>query len=153
MTWKIPSSMPCQTFSKQTGDTMKYPIVIELGDENTACDVRIPDLDVFTAADTFEDCYAVAVEAAAIELDNMARSDRKIPSPSKVEDIVKNPEYKGFHVGLVDIDITPYLGKTEKLTITLPSRVITAIDAYMKTHNIRSRSAFLADSAIEKMER
>ena len=98
---------------------MKYPIVIELGDEKTACDVRIPDLDVFTAADTFEDCYAVAVEAAKIELDNMARNDRKIPTPSKVEDIVKNPEYKGFHVGLVDIDITPYLGKTDRLTITL----------------------------------
>lgn len=82
------SFMPCQTV-KQTGDIMKYPIVIELGDEKTACDVRIPDLDVFTAADTFEDCYAVAVEAAKIELDNMARNDRKIPTPSKVEDIVK----------------------------------------------------------------
>jgi predicted RNase H-like HicB family nuclease len=144
--------MPCQTV-KQTGDIMKYPIVIELGDEKTACDVRIPDLDVFTAADTFEDCYAVAVEAAKIELDNMARNDRKIPTPSKVEDIVKNPEYKGFHVGLVDIDITPYLGKTERLTITLPSSLLASIDAYLQTHNIRSRSAFLADSAIEKMAR
>lgn len=132
---------------------MKYPIFIGLGDENTACDVRIPDLDVFTAADTFEECYAVAVEAAAIELENFARAGKKIPTPSKVEDLVNDPELKDFHVGLVDIDITPYMGKSEKLTITLPSRVISLIDNYMKTHHIRSRSAFLADSAMEKIAR
>lgn len=132
---------------------MKYPITIELGDEKTAHAVRIPDLGVSTAADTIEECYIAATEAAEIELDNFAANNLDIPMPSSVATILSNPEYKNHNIGLIDIDVTPYLGKTEKLTITLPSRVVTAIDAYLKTHNIRSRSAFLADSAIEKMAR
>lgn len=132
---------------------MKYPIFISLGDEKTACDVRIPDLDVFTAADTFEECYPAAAEAAAVELGNFVRCGEKIPMPSKVEDLVNDPEYTGCHVGLIDIDIKPYMGTSEKIMITLPSRVIASIDAYMQTHNIRSRSAFLADLAMEKIAR
>lgn len=132
---------------------MKYPIFISLGDEKTACGVRIPDLEVFTAADTFEECYPVAAEAAAIELENFVRRGEKIPMPSKVEDLVNDQEYAGCHVGLIDIDIKPYLGTSEKIMITLPSRVIASIDDYIQTNHIRSRSAFLADSAMEKIAR
>ena len=71
---------------------MKYPIVIAIGDEKTACDVRIPDLDVYTAADDFEDCYDVAIEAAEIELENKQRAGQEIPMPSQIEIIAKNPE-------------------------------------------------------------
>ena len=132
---------------------MKYPITIEFGDEKTAHAVRIPDLSVSTAADTIEECYIAATEAAEIELENFAANNLDIPMPSAITDILANPDYKNHNIGLIDIDIAPYLGKTEKLTITLPSRIVTAIDAYMQTHNIRSRSAFLADSAIQKMAR
>lgn len=127
---------------------MKYPIVIELGDENTAHAAYVPDLDVATAGDTIEDCYKAAVEAADVEMGNFVRMGKEIPMPSNMADIMGREEYKGFQFGLVDIDITPFLGKTERLTITLPSRIVSAIDAHMKTYGIKSRSAFLADAAL-----
>ncbi len=100
---------------------MKYPIVIAIGDEKTACDVRVPDLDVYTAADDFEDCYDVAIEAAEIELENKRRAGQEIPMPSQIEIIAKNPEYQGFHVSL--IDIMPYLGKAKKSVTSMNQNI------------------------------
>ncbi len=127
---------------------MKYPIAIDLGDDRTAHAAYIPDLDVATAGDTLEDCYKAALEAADIEMKNFVRMGKDIPLPSDAAEIMKNPDYAGMSFGMIDINITPYLGKTERLTITLPSRVVTAIDDYIQTAGIKSRSAFLADAAM-----
>ncbi|SER04328.1 HicB_like antitoxin of toxin-antitoxin system [Pseudomonas sp. NFPP19] len=52
---------------------------------------------------------------------------------------------------MLEIDITPYLGKTEKVNVTLPGYVIQQIDRFVREHNIKSRSSFLADAALEKL--
>ncbi|MBR7070057.1 MAG: type II toxin-antitoxin system HicB family antitoxin [Oxalobacter sp.] len=132
---------------------MKYPIVIELGDAETAHAVYVPDLDVATAGDTIEDCYKAAVEAADVEMGNFVRMGKEIPMPSNMADIMDREEYKGFQFGLVDIDITPFLGKTERLTITLPSRVVSAIDEHVRMYGLKSRSAFIADAAMAGISR
>jgi len=54
---------------------------------------------------------------------------------------------------MVEIDITPYLGKTEKVNVTLPGFVIQRIDRYVRDHNVKRRSSFLADAALEKLGR
>ncbi|BCQ61038.1 hypothetical protein PBOI14_27880 [Pseudomonas sp. Boi14] len=54
---------------------------------------------------------------------------------------------------MLDIDIAPYLGKTEKVNVTLPGYVIQQIDRFVREHNIKCRSSFLADAAMEKLER
>jgi len=51
-----------------------------------------------------------------------------------------NYEFAGYGWGLVEIDVTPYLGKTEKVSVTLPGIVIRKIDAYVSLHGIKSRS-------------
>lgn len=63
------------------------------------------------------------------------------------------PRLAGWGWGLVDIDITPYLGKTEQVNVTLPSAVIRKIDHYVSLHKLKSRSAFLANVAVEKISR
>jgi predicted RNase H-like HicB family nuclease len=133
------------------GSVVKYPVTIEYGDDKTAHAIRIPDLQVSTAGDTIEDAYAAAVEAADIELRNFVKRGEKIPRPSTLDAIMKNPDFAGHGWGVIDIDITPYLGTTEKVTVTLPRIVITSIDEYVKKHNLRSRSAFLAETAMEKI--
>lgn len=110
-----------------------------------------PDLDVATAGDIIEDCYKAAVEATDIEMGNFVRMGREIPMPSDMADIMARKEYKGFQFGLVDIDITPFMSKTERLTITLPSR--NGIAKHMKTYGFKSRSAFLADAAMASIGR
>ena len=56
---------------------------------------------------------------------------------------------------LVAIDVTPFLGKAEKINITVPSLVLRQIDRYVQEHpaEARSRSAFLTEAALERMRK
>ncbi len=54
---------------------------------------------------------------------------------------------------MLELDISPYLGKTEKANVTLPGYVIQRIDRYVREHKVKSRSSFLADAALEKLVR
>lgn len=132
---------------------MKYPIVIELGNDKEAHAVYIPDLDVSTAGDTIEECYTSAVEASCVELDNFVRSGRKIPMPSSADEIISRDEYKGMSIGMIDIDITPYLGKVEKITISMPSSVIAMIDKHVADYGIKSRSSFITEACINTVRK
>ncbi|MCU1717331.1 type II toxin-antitoxin system HicB family antitoxin [Pseudomonas sp. 5P_3.1_Bac2] len=133
---------------------MKYPICIEWGDDNTATGIQIPDIPgAITAGDTFEEAYSAAVEIANIMLQEIAANDGAIPMPSSAAAHRENPDFAGMGWGMLEIDITPYLGKTEKVNVTLPGHVIQQIDRFVRDHNIKSRSSFLADAALEKLGR
>lgn len=131
---------------------MQYPVAIEWGDAYTATGIVLPDIPgTHTAGDSTEEAYVMAVEAAHIQLEELATKGEEIPLPSRIEELKDRPEYAGYGWGLVEIDVTPYLGKTEKVNVTLPGIVIRKIDAYVSLHGIKSRSAFLANAAIEKL--
>lgn len=131
---------------------MQYPIAIEWGDEHTATGIVIPDIPgAVTAGDTTEHAYEMAVEVAHIQLEELANANEDIPMPRSIAEHRQNPEFEGYGWGIIDIDITPYLGKTEKVNVTLPGHVIRQIDKYVTTHGIKSRSAFIASAALEKL--
>ena len=133
---------------------MQYPICIEWGDENTATGIQIPDIPgAVTAGDTFEEAYAAAIEVAHIMLEEIAGNGEPIPMPTRTAVHRSNPDFAGMGWGMLEIDITPYLGKTEKVNVTLPGFVIQRIDRYVRDHNVKSRSSFLADAAMEKLGR
>lgn len=131
---------------------MQYPIAIEWGDDQTATGIAIPDIPgAITAGDTIEQAYEMAVEVAQIQLEELANAGKEIPMPRSIAEHRKNPEFKDWGWGFINIDITPYLGKTEKVNVTLPGHVIRQIDKYVSTHDIKSRSAFIANAALEKL--
>ena len=133
---------------------MQYPIAIEWGDEQTATGITIPDIPfAVTAGDTHEEAYEAALEVAHIRLEEMASSGDPIPMPGRIEDHRQNPEYAGMGWGLLEIDVSPYLGKSEKVNVTLPGNLIRRIDGYVSRHNVKSRSNFLADAAVDKLRR
>ncbi|MFJ4372434.1 type II toxin-antitoxin system HicB family antitoxin [Pseudomonas japonica] len=133
---------------------MQYPICIEWGDERTATGIQVPDIPgAVTAGDTFEAAYAAAVEVAHIMLEEIAGSGQPIPMPTSIANHRNHPDFKEMGWGMLEIDITPYLGKTEKVNVTLPGFVIQQIDRYVRDHNVKSRSSFLADAALEKLGR
>ncbi|WP_177333804.1 type II toxin-antitoxin system HicB family antitoxin, partial [Pseudomonas sp. NBRC 111127] len=76
-----------------------------------------------------------------------------IPMPTSAAAHRDNPDFADMGWGMLEIDITPYLGKTEKVNVTLPGFVIQQIDRYVRDHNVKSRSSFLADAAMEKLGR
>lgn len=133
---------------------MNYPICIEWGNEDTAIGIQIPDIPgAITAGDTFEEAYSAAIEIAHIMLEEIASSGTPIPLPTSIEHHRNNPQFHDMGFGMLEIDITPYLGKTEKVNVTLPGFVIQQIDRFVRDHNIKSRSSFLADAAMEKLGR
>lgn len=131
---------------------MQYPIAIEWGDDQYATGIAVPDIpNAISAGDSFEEAYNAALEAAHIMLEDMANNGEAIPTPSSVAELQKNPEYVGWGWGMIEIDITPYLGKSEKINVTLPGMIIRRIDDFVSHHAIKSRSAFLADAALQKL--
>jgi ribosomal protein L39E len=44
--------------------------------------------------------------------------------------------------GNAELDISPYLGKTEKVNVTLPGYVIQRIDRYVREHSVKAARHF-----------
>ncbi|RUS68267.1 hypothetical protein CUZ56_00755 [Saezia sanguinis] len=131
---------------------MKYPIVIEWGDDATAHGIHIPDLNASTSGDTIEKAFEAAIEAADLELQNIASQGKNIPTPSPIETLRFKKEFRDMGWGFIDVDITPFQGKTEKINVTIPQRIIAAIDNYVSRFNLKSRSSFLSEAALEKIK-
>ncbi len=131
---------------------MQYPIAIEWGDDSHATGIVFPDIPgAITAGDTVAEAYELAVEVAHIQLEELISQGQSLPMPSAIEELKQNSAYAGWGWGIVDIDVSPYLGKTEKVNVTLPGLVIRKIDDYVALHGLKSRSAFLANVALEKL--
>ena len=63
-------------------------------------------------------------------------------------------QYADVTWALVDIDVINYLGKAQKLNITLPGYLLTRIDEYVLHHpEEKSRSGFLASAALKVCSR
>ncbi len=133
---------------------MLYPIAIRPGDEQHAWGVEVPDIPgCFSAGDDLDDAMAMAREAIEDHLEILAEDKARIPVASKLTVHASNPEYNDCAWALVDIDITKYLGKAEKLNITLPGYLLTRIDEYVKHHpEEKSRSGFLASAALKVLQ-
>lgn len=133
---------------------MFYPIAIERGSKTEAFGVIIPDIQgCFSAGDTFDEALENVKEAIAGHLELLAEEGEEIPLASDVSNYLYNDAYKGMVWAVVDVDVSRYLGKSEKVNVTLPSRLIHLIDDRVKKdHRFKSRSAFLAASA-ERMLR
>lgn len=131
---------------------MKYPVMIEWGDDKTATGIVFPDIPgAITAGDTLEEAFTMAVEAAHIMLEEIVAAGDEMPLPKPAEVHVADPEYQGWGLGYVEIDLTRYLGKTEKANLTLPSSLIRAIDEHVRLHGLKSRSAYLAELAYKNL--
>lgn len=133
---------------------MLYPLCIQTGDEQSAWGVEVPDIPgCFSAGDDLDDAIQMAREAIEGHLELLAEAGETIPQAMSVTYHAKNAEYTGGVWALVDIDVTRYMGKAEKLNITLPGYLINRIDAYVRQHpEQKSRSGFLAGAALKVLQ-
>lgn len=123
---------------------MKYPIAIEPGTDDTAFGVVVPDLPgCFSAGDTLEEAIDNASEAAKLWLETVIDDGGTIPSATSFSVLHKNDDYKGWIWAIIDIDLADLSDKTERINITLPSRVLRRIDRDAKAAG-ESRSGFIA---------
>ena len=128
---------------------MLYPVAVERGDDDHAYGVTVPDIQgCFSAGDTFEEALENVKEAIAGHLEILAEDGDEIPFAKGIDSYINNAEFTDYIWAVVDIDVSRYLGKAEKVNVTLPSRLIRLIDDQVaKDSTYKSRSAFLAAGA------
>ncbi|MBC3455065.1 type II toxin-antitoxin system HicB family antitoxin [Pseudomonas mosselii] len=133
---------------------MSFPLRFSPVTINMPGGVEVPDIPgCFSAGEDLDNAIAMAREAIEGHLELLAQDQQEIPKASLVSVHAANPAYAGCTWALIDIDITRYLGKAEKLNITLPAYLLTRIDAYVQNHpEHKSRSGFLAEAALRILQ-
>ncbi|TBR44928.1 type II toxin-antitoxin system HicB family antitoxin [Marinomonas agarivorans] len=127
---------------------MLYPVVVHK-DEGSSYGVTVPDLlGCFSAGETFEEALANTRIAMDMYFTDLAESGEDVPLASSVEHHITNPDYTDGIWAVVDMDISAYSGKSERINITLPKFLIKQIDKRVTERNLKSRSTYLAEAAM-----
>jgi len=127
---------------------MRYPVVIHK-DPNSDYGVTVPDLPgCFSAAETMDEALQEAVEAIECHLEGMLLDGEPVPAPKTAEYHQNNPDYAEGIWALVTVDLTKLSGKTRRVNITLPERVLNVMDKYATEHG-ETRSGLIAEATIE----
>src|SRR5262249_18317574 len=123
---------------------MRYPIVIEEGTSTTAFGVVVPDLPgCFSAGDTLDEALEAAKEAAAAWIDAALDQGMPVPQPSTLESVRNLRGYRGWTVGIIDLEQAFFDDTIERVNITLPRRVLRRLDD-MARNTGQSRSGLIA---------
>lgn len=112
----------------------------------------VPDLPgCFSAGDTLDDAIDNAREAIDVHCEAPADAGCDIPVPRPLAEHRACADFDGALWALVDVDVSRYQGRAEKINITVPARVLARIDDYARRHG-ESRSGFLTRAALAAIE-
>ena len=122
---------------------MRYPIAIESGDAKHAYGVVVPDLPgCFSAGDTLDEALTNAREAILLHLEGLLDDGLSFPKPSTIEQLRSKRIYRGWTWAIVDVDVSELGDKAARVNITLPQRILRAVDAHARKQG-ETRSGFL----------
>lgn len=132
---------------------MHYPIAIETGNRRQAYGVVVPDLPgCYSAGDTLEEAIANAREAILLHLESLLDDKQPLPTPTDLAVLRRRREHRGWTWALVDIDLSELGDKATRINITLPQRILRAVDAHARRRG-ETRSGFLARAAVDAMHK
>jgi predicted RNase H-like HicB family nuclease len=110
---------------------MRYPIAIESGDARHAYGVVVPDLPgCFSAGDTLDDALTNAQEAVLLHLEGLLDDGKPVPTPSDVAQLRRKRGFRNWTWAVVDVDMSQLGDKAARINITLPQRILRAVDAH-----------------------
>jgi len=125
---------------------MRFPIVLHT-DDNVRFGVTVPDLPgCFSTGDTFDEALDSALEAIDLHLEGLVEEGGDIPVPHPISEHLNNPDFINGIWAAVEVNVSRFDGRAEKINITLPRRLLAKIDVYARSHNV-TRSGFLAEAA------
>jgi predicted RNase H-like HicB family nuclease len=132
---------------------MRYPIAIEVGDKHHAYGVVVPDLPgCFSAGDTLEEALSNAQDAILLHLEGLLDDQKPIPKPSELASLQRKRAFKRWTWAVVDVDLSELGDKAARINITLPQRILRAVDAHARRSG-ETRSGFLARAALDAMRK
>ena len=120
---------------------MKFPVVIHK-DADSDFSVTVPDVPgCFSAGTTFSEALENVHEALALHLEGLVADDEALPQGQEVDAHLGNPDYADGVWAVVDVDLTPYLGKSVRFNASLPEHLLNRIDEKVqKDHRYATRS-------------
>jgi predicted RNase H-like HicB family nuclease len=129
---------------------MRYPIAIESGDSKHAYGVVVPDLPgCFSAGDTLDEALSNAREAILLHLEGLLDDGQSFPKPTAIEQLRSK---RSWTWAIVDVDVSELGDKAARVNITLPQRILRAVDAHARKQG-ETRSGFLARAALDAMRK
>ena len=132
---------------------MRYPILVEEGTDTAAFGVVVPDLaGCFSAGDTIDEAVEAAKEAAAAWIDAALDHGMSVPPPSSLETVRSLRGYKGWAVGIIDLEDTFFDDTAERVNIALPRRILRRLDDMARTAG-QSRSGLIARLTVASSKR
>lgn len=131
---------------------MQFPVVLHK-DKNSDYGVTVPDLPgCFSAGSSVDEALAMAKEAIELYLEQTIEDGKPVPLPGHIEKHQRNSDYRGGVWAFVGIDQSTLRVAAKRINITLPERVLDAIDRFANA-NGESRSGLLARAATEYIGR
>lgn len=140
---------------------MKYAVVFTQGEKNIDYQVSVPDLPgCAMSAKTIDSGMEEVTKAIKSHLEILAEYGEKVPNAKGLDSHRKNYILENPHTfsqafwAIVSIDITPYLGKSHKINVTLPELLISQIDDKVsKSSDYKTRSGFIASACFAELEK
>ena len=133
---------------------MNYAIKIMKQSEGSYL-FTIPDMPgCSTTAKTLETGMDNLKQAVSDHLTILSEYGEDIPRAKTIDRYISNQGLEPNCIwALLDIDIVPFLGKSQKINVTLPELLIKKIDDRVsKTAEHKTRSGFIAHSCLKALE-
>jgi predicted RNase H-like HicB family nuclease len=129
---------------------MRYPIVIHK-EADSDYGVTVPDLPgCFSAGESLDDALIQAVEAIECHIEGVLIDGEPIPLPKSIEYHHQNLDYAGGIWAMVSVDISKLSGKSKRVNITVPERLLSLMDQYASQKG-ETRSGLIAHAVMEYM--
>lgn len=108
--------------------------------------VSFPDFPgCITAGQNIDETKDMAQDALILHIQGMLEDGEQLPFPSKLEDIMADPDYSDATAYLV-VSVPEARPRTVRVNITMPEMILKQIDAAAKKRGM-SRSSFLVHAA------
>jgi predicted RNase H-like HicB family nuclease len=121
-------------------------IAIVHKDSKSEFGVSFPDFPgCITAGKNIDEAKDMAQEALTLHIHGMIEDGDRLPTPSKLEEIMADPDFADAAAYLV-VDIPDTKPRTVRVNITIPEMTLKQIDAAAKKRGM-SRSSFLVHAA------
>ncbi len=131
---------------------MLYPVVVNK-DRTSDYGVSVPDLPgCFSAGRTLDEALENIKESIECHIEGILLDGEPVPLAQDIESHRSNPEWVEGIWALVEIDPSRLSGKSKRINVTFPEKLLSQIDHHASRHG-ETRSGFLAHAALEYMSR
>ena len=108
--------------------------------------VSFPDFPgCITAGSSIDEAKDMAYDALSLHVKGLLEDGENIPAPSKLENIMEDPEYSDAAAILV-VTVSEARPRSVRVNITVPEDMLRSIDTIAKKRGM-SRSSFLVNAA------